>query len=83
MQVHQHFESVIACPSHCLLQEGQLALNEGLARSNRESPITNWDANMVEAVRERKVFSAHLHFLIKARLVAHPAAAIAAKSASE
>ena len=51
MQVHDDLEAVVTRPADGLLEEGQLALDEGFARPDLERPITNWNTNMVQASR--------------------------------
>ena len=53
MQIYNHLEAVVPCPSDCFLQVGKLPSDVRFVCPDFERPVTDWNADVVES-RTRK-----------------------------
>lgn len=51
MQIYNHLEAVVPCPSDCLLEVRQLTSDVRLSWSDLERPIANGNADMIQSRR--------------------------------
>ena len=81
MEVDDELEAVVTRPCDCLLEVRQLALDVRLAARDVPCPEADWQADVVQAAR-RSGQSHGTGTMDEKAGVAHPAAAMSAKSCS-
>ena len=49
VEIDHYFETGTSGPANCLVEDGKLALHIWVTIQGRDSPVTDWDADMVQA----------------------------------